>query len=124
VLSNGFLEYVREQLAGLGPVTVRRMFGGAGLYHRGLFFAVMDDDQLFFKVNDRTRPAYQAKGSGPFAPMPNEAPMRAYYEVPSDVLDDRALLVEWARLAVGVARSARRKGKTRRRTGRGRAAAD
>ncbi|MDP3773715.1 MAG: TfoX/Sxy family protein [Gemmatimonadales bacterium] len=105
-VSEAFRDYVLEQLAGLGAVTVRRMFGGAGLYHGGLFFAVLDDDQLFFKVNDDTRPAYVAAGAGPFAPMPNEAPMRGYYEVPADVLDDRDRLVEWARGAVKVARGA------------------
>lgn len=104
-VSDAFRDYVLEQLAGLGAVTVRRMFGGAGIYHGGLFFAVLDDDQLFFKVNDDTRPAYMAAESGPFAPMPGEAPMRGYYEVPAEVLDDRERLVEWARGAVNVARA-------------------
>ncbi|MEK6610285.1 MAG: TfoX/Sxy family protein, partial [Gemmatimonadota bacterium] len=67
-VSDAFRDYVLEQLAGLGAVTVRRMFGGAGIYHGGLFFAVLDDDQLFFKVDGETRPAYEAAGSGPFAP--------------------------------------------------------
>lgn len=108
-VSDAFRDYVVEQLARLGGVTVKRMFGGAGLYHEGLFFAVMDDDQLFFKVDDATRPKYEAAGSGPFAPMPDAGPMRGYYDVPPDVLEDRAKLVDWARDAVAVARTAKKK---------------
>ncbi len=108
-VSTAFRDYVVEQLGGLGDVTARSMFGGAGLYHEAVFFAVMDDDQLFFKVDDATRPRYEAAGSGPFAPMAGEAPMRGYYGVPAEVLEDRATLVEWARDAVAVARATKKK---------------
>lgn len=113
-VSDPFRDYVVEQLAGLGTVTVRRMFGGAGLYWEGTFFGVLDDDVMYFRVSDETRPKYEAKGSGPFAPMPNEAPMRGYYEVPADVIDDRDALVAWAREAVLAARAAKAKPKKRR----------
>jgi DNA transformation protein len=107
-VSDAFRDYVVEQLAGLGAVTVRRMFGGAGLYHEGLFFGVLDDDQLFFRVDDATRPRYEAAGSGPFTPMPDrEAPMRGYYEVPAALLDDRDELAAWARDAVAAAHAAK-----------------
>jgi DNA transformation protein len=79
------------------------MFGGVGLYARGTFFAVIDDDRVFFRVDDATRPRYEARGSGPFAPMPGEAPMRGYYEVPAGILDDRDELADWARESIGVA---------------------
>jgi DNA transformation protein and related proteins len=104
-VTDAFRDYVVEQLGGLGSVTVKRMFGGAGLYHRGVFFAVLDDDQLFFKVDDATRPRYEAAGSRPFNPLPDrEAPMRGYYEVPAAVLDDRDEIVAWAGEALEVAR--------------------
>ena len=108
-VSAAYRAYIVEQLGKLGDVTVRSMFGGAGLYHDALFFAVLDDDQLFFKVDDATRPKYEAAGSGPFAPMQGEAPMRGYYQVPAGVLEDRDELVAWARDAVEVARAAKRK---------------
>ncbi len=110
-VSDSFRDYVVEQLQGLGEVTVRRMFGGAGLYAGGVFFAVMDNDELYFKVDDATRPRYEAAGSGPFAPMPTEGPMRGYYEVPADVLDDRDELAAWARDAVAIGRAAAKKKK-------------
>jgi DNA transformation protein len=108
-VSPAFRDYVVDQLAGLGPVTVRAMFGGAGLYHEAVFFGVLDDDQVFFKVDDATRPGYEAAGSGPFAPMPDAGPMRGYYQVPAEVLEDRAGVVTWAREALAVARSAKRR---------------
>lgn len=105
-VSDAYRDYVLEQLGGLGPVTARRMFGGVGLYNRGLFFAVLDDDQVFFRVDDETRPAYEALGARPFSPMPDrEQPMMGYFEVPAAVLDDRNDLVAWAGRAVAVARA-------------------
>ncbi len=100
-----YRNYVLEQLGGLADVAWRRMFGGVGLYAGGAFFAVMDDDQLYFKVDDATRPTYEAAGSKAFAPIPGGKPMTGYYEVPSGVLDDRDELLRWAQRAVAVARA-------------------
>ena len=113
-VSDTFRDYVVEQLAGLGAVTVRRMFGGAGLYHDGLFFGVLDDDEVFFRVDDATRPRYEARGARPFAPMANEAPMRGYYQVPPEILEDRQALVAWASDAVTAARTAKAPQRSRR----------
>jgi len=110
-VSPGFRDYVLEQLGASVRVTWRPMFGGVGLYGDGAFFGVVDDDVLFFRVDDETRPRYETKGSRPFAPMADEQPMRGYYEVPGDVIDDRELLAEWARGAVRVAREKGKKGK-------------
>lgn len=106
-VSPAFREFVLEQLRDGPPVTWRAMFGGVGLFSGGAFFGVVDDDVLFFRVDDETRPRYEAKGSRPFAPMVDEQPMRGYYEIPGDVIDDRELLVDWAREAVRVASSAK-----------------
>ena len=106
--------YVLEQLSGLGPVVARPMFGGLGLYHDGIFFGLVDDDTLYFKVDDATRPAYEAAGSGPFRPSSDEGPSMGYYEVPGEVLESRDELATWARRAVGVAR---RKASAKRRKG-------
>jgi len=96
------------------------MFGGVGLYAGGAFFGVIDDDQLFFRVDDDSRPAYRARGAKPFAPMANEKPMMGYFEVPAEVLDDRETLGEWARGAVMVAmRTKGSKGSSKGREGSG-----
>ena len=103
-ISEQFLEYILEQLQGLGRLTSRRMFSGAGLYSDGLFFGLLYKDRLYFKTDDSTRPEYEARGSEGFRPRPNTSrqSMR-YYTVPADVLEDGQELVKWARQAVAVA---------------------
>jgi DNA transformation protein len=104
-----FRRYVLDQLHGLGRVTARPMFGGVGLYNDNLFFALLDNDTLYFKVNDATRPRYAALGMKPFCPYPDDPSreMGGYFEVPADVLEDADELVTWARQASEVALSAR-----------------
>ena len=101
-VSASYLTFVLEQLAGLSRVTSRRMFGGVGLYSDTTFFAVIDNDTLFFKLNGETRPRYKKRRMPPFAPMPGQSPMRGYYQVPPAVLEDSDALTTWAREAVGV----------------------
>jgi DNA transformation protein len=103
-ISEQFLEYILEQLQGLGRLTSRRMFSGAGLYSDGLFFGLLYKDRLYFKTDDSTRPEYEARGSEGFRPRPNTSrPSMRYYTVPADVLEDSQELVTWARQAVAVA---------------------
>ncbi len=89
-------------------MTARSMFGGVGLYTDGLFFALIAEDRLYFKVNDTTRPDFERLGMEPFRPFGEEQAM-GYYEVPVDVLEDTAQLEVWMRKAVEVARQAKRK---------------
>jgi DNA transformation protein len=89
---------VVETLQDLGDLSWRKMFGGAGLYLDGAMFALVDSDaQLHLKVDDTNRARFEAAGSERFQRMP-------YYAVPAEVLDDPALLLEWAAESVAVAR--------------------
>src|SRR5450755_3553126 len=82
-VADDFLQYVLEQLAGLGSVTPRRMFGGVGLYHDAKFFAFIAGDTLYFKVNDSSRGAYEAQGMDRFRPYPDKPELSmTYYAVP------------------------------------------
>jgi DNA transformation protein len=105
-VSSSFLEYVLGQLTGVRAVSHRRMFGGVGLYSDAVFFAVMDNDTLFFKVDDVTRPAYTKRRMPPFAPIPGQAPMQGYYQVPPSVLEDADELAAWASQAIQVGAAA------------------
>ena len=115
-VSADYRDFILEQLAGAGRVTPRAMFGGVGLYLDGLFFALIDDDTLYFKADEASRRRYEAAGSRPFCPDPSR-PEQAmgYWQVPADVLEDSELLVDWAREAQGVALSKRSKRGARRR---------
>ncbi|HLF20901.1 MAG TPA: TfoX/Sxy family protein, partial [Aestuariivirga sp.] len=61
-----FAEFLKEQMAGFGPVSVRPMFSGAGVFRDGLMFALVANDVLYFKADDTTKPDFEAEGLGPF----------------------------------------------------------
>jgi DNA transformation protein len=111
-VSDGYLAFVLDQLRPTLPgVRARRMFGGVGLYADELFFALIDDDTLYFKVDDVTREEFTARGMPQFHPMPDMASMN-YYQLPEEVLEEPEPLRAWTERAVDVARRARsRKGK-------------
>jgi DNA transformation protein len=111
--SAGYRDFVVEQLGRVSPVTARSMFGGVGLYVRGLFFALIAEDRLYFKVDDSNRPDFERLGREPFRPFGEEKAM-GYYEVPADVLEDCERLEEWMMKAIEVARRSKRVKKKRR----------
>ena len=102
-VSDEYLAYVADQLDRLGPVRTKRMFGGAGLYFESLFFAVVADDVLYFKVDDSNRSDYEAEGMEAFRPFPEKSMVMGYYQVPIDVLENKETLKEWAEKALLVA---------------------
>ena len=106
--SEGYRDFVLEQLGRVVPVTAKSMFGGVGLYSEGLFFALIAEDRLYFKVDDSTRPDFERLGREPFRPFGEDQAM-GYYEVPADVLEDLEQLGPWTRRAIDVAVKAKRK---------------
>jgi DNA transformation protein and related proteins len=109
-VTRDYRDYVLEQLGRVSPVTARAMFGGVGVYHDGLFFALMDDDTLYLKVDDGNRATFEEAGMGPFRPFGDERAMQ-YYELPADLLEDPERLRPWVDGALDAARRARRKKK-------------
>ncbi len=65
-VSASFKEFLIEQMAGFGPVTIRPMFGGAGVYRDGLMFALIDDEVLYLKADETSRAAFEAENLPPF----------------------------------------------------------
>jgi DNA transformation protein and related proteins len=103
-VSTSYKIYVLEQLHLVGPITARAMFGGVGLYSQGTFFGLIDDDTLYLKVDQSTRPEFELAGSRAFRPYGDDSYSMLYYELPSEVLEDREILKEWVQKAVAVAR--------------------
>jgi DNA transformation protein len=98
-----YLAFVLDQLGQVRKITSRRMFGGVGFYAGEHFFALADDDTLYFKVDDTTRPDFEREGARPFQPFgPDSKPM-GYYEVPPRVLEDAEELALWMTRAILVA---------------------
>jgi DNA transformation protein len=102
--SAGFEAFVVDQLALLGDVTPKKMFGGVGLYCDGWFFGIIARDELYLKADDGTRARFEAGGGRPFDPYPGRSGRMQYYSVPLDVLESAPELERWAREAVAVAR--------------------
>lgn len=115
-VSPNFRDFVLDQLSGL-DVRARRMFGGIGLYGGELFFGVIDDDVVYFKVDDSNRADYTARGCEPFRPYGDDTVSMSYFRVPSDVLEDVDEIKAWARKAISVAASSRMKTKKKKKTG-------
>ena len=119
-ISEDFLDFLKDQLRGLGPITARRMFSGAGIYCDGIIFALVLRDALHFKVDDANRAAYQAEGMQPFTYQARGKPVRveAYWRVPERLLDDPDEMLEWARAALAAGRRAAANKKPKRRRSR------
>ena len=102
-------EHCLELLSPLGAVRTRRMFGGWGFYLDDLFFALIAYERLFLKVNNATRPRFEAAGCEPFiySAKNNKQVSLGYWSAPADAMDSPALMEPWARLALQAALAAR-----------------
>ena len=104
-VSDSFRSFVLDQLAELGDVTPKAMFGGVGLYHRDTFFGIIARDRLYLKVGDGNRGDYERAGMKPFKPFADRPGTMNYYAVPIDVLESPGELAAWSRKAIAVAES-------------------
>ena len=98
------MNYVVDQLSRWGEISVRRMFGGAGLYRDGTMFGLVADDVAYLKVDDSSRADFVKAGSSPFNPYPDKAKttVMSYYEIPPDVLENPDELAKWAQRSLDV----------------------
>src|SRR5207244_12592663 len=119
VASESFAEFLREQLAPLGAITMRRMFGKTGVFCDGFMLAMVRDNTLYFRVDDENRPAF--KEAEAFPPLNYEkkgsAIDLAFWRAPERLFDEPEELVAWARSALAAARrvAAKREGPASRR---------
>lgn len=109
--SDPFVERALELFSALGPpVSARRMFGGLGFYAGGLFFAIGDhqEGRLWLKVDDESRPAFEAVGGQPFTytTARREVMTMAYLTPPDEAMEDAEAMLPWAALGVAAARRA------------------
>jgi DNA transformation protein len=106
-VSQDYLQFVLEQLAGVERITSRRMFGAVGLYSSGFFFGLLDDDTLYLKVDDSNRADYERRGMTPFRPDAAKPGLTmSYFTIPPDVLEDGEQLAAWAHRSVSIAQAA------------------
>lgn len=114
-----YIQHCLELLAPLGPARARRMFGGFGLYADDVFVAIVQDEQLYLKVDDTTRAKFEAAGCQPFIyDAAGKSVSLGYWTAPDEAVESPALMAPWARLAFEAALRARTK--PGRKTGAGR----
>lgn len=120
-VSGSFREFVAEQLAVVGPVTVRAMFGGAGVYLGGRMFALIAFETLYLKADDGSKADFEAEGMGPFAYDAGGGKniIMSYWQCPERLYDDADEMRLWASRAVAVAAKAAAKKKKPARRGAG-----
>lgn len=101
---NEFLTLVLDQMALLGPVSARAMFGGHGLYCDGLFIAIVTGDKLYFKADTLSQPAFEARGLPRFGySARGRAVQLMYYEAPPEVFDEAQAMRDWGHRALEAA---------------------
>jgi DNA transformation protein and related proteins len=107
--TDGFLAYVVELFASWAAVETKRMFGGAAVMRGGRMMALIADDQIYLKVNDATRPAFEAAGSRAFVfeTKGGGSMTMSYWALPPEALDDTDALKLWADRAWSAAAKAK-----------------
>jgi len=116
-VTESYKAYVLEQLARVATgVRARRMFGGVGIYSNDLFFALIDDDALYFKTDATTQREFEALGMPPFRPGGDHGEVMSYHQLPAEILEDPEALPRWVDAALAVARQARMRRSGRRST--------
>jgi DNA transformation protein len=106
VASESFSEFLREQLAPLGRLTMRRMFGKTGVFCEGLMFAMVTADTLYFRVDDHNRAAFKEAESAPPLSYQKKGSSidLSFWRAPERLFDETHELVTWARAALAAAR--------------------
>lgn len=102
---SGFHSFVVDLFAGLGPVRIRRMFGGAGVYAGEVMFALIDDDTLYLKADAALKAELAAEGSASWVYRGRNRVEEntSFWRLPEAALDDPDEAVAWARKALAVA---------------------
>ena len=96
---------IRELFGVFGPVEVRRMFGGAGIYAEGRMFALLSDGVIYLKADEHNAPAFEREQLGPFtyATRTGRRGVMSYRRMPDRLYDDPDELAIWARAALAAA---------------------
>lgn len=99
------LDWLRELLEPQGRVSVRRMFGGHGLYLDGVFVAIVDEGRPYFKADEQSAGEFAEAGGEPFVfESRGKRIQTSYWSVPESALDSAEDMQPWAQRALAAAR--------------------
>ena len=107
-----FATHIVDLLDPFGPCEARRMFGGFGIFHQGLMFALIADANLYLKADAQTRELFEDEGCEAFSYYKKDKEYRlSYYLAPDEFFEDDVATLRWARLAFDAALRTPRKPK-------------
>lgn len=117
VASPEYAEFLREQLAPLGRITIRRMFGKSGVFCDGVMLGMVTDNSLYLRVDDGNRATFEEARSSPPLNYAKKGELidLSFWRLPDRLFDDPDEFLKWARAALGAAKRVAQK---RRRTAR------
>ena len=97
---------IEELFESLGRVSIRRMFGGKGIYHDGAICALEVSGEILLKADAETAPHFRAAGSRQWAyeGKTGKPVLMPYWSIPDEALDDPDLMTKWVRLAAEAGR--------------------
>jgi DNA transformation protein len=105
--SQGFIEFAVELLGRVGPVRARAMFGGHGLYRGDVMIGLVDDDEIFLKTDEETRPRFEEAGCRRWIFEGGGKRMESsYFRPPDEAHESPEDMEPWGRLAVEAGRRA------------------
>ena len=106
VASATFAEFLREQLAPLGRVTVRRMFGKTGVFCDGVMFGMVTENTLYFRVDDQNRVTFREAEAFPPLNYAKKGGIidLSFWRVPERLFDEPDEFITWAQAALAAAR--------------------
>ena len=105
VASASFAEFLSEQLAPIGSIKLRRIFGKTGVFCDGLMLGMVANDALYFRVDDQNRAAFkEAESTAPLNYAKQGAMIDlAFWRAPERLFDEPDELIAWARAALAAA---------------------
>jgi DNA transformation protein and related proteins len=105
-VSTSFKDFIAELLTPVGPATITRMFGGAGVSIDGVTFAILNEDAVYFKIDDTTRGKFEDESMAPFTytSKSGEHALSSYWRCPPRLFDEPEEFAQWAKDALTVAR--------------------
>ena len=93
-------DVIAEMFSGLGPVSIRKMFGGKGIYHNGLIVGVEVRGEVLLKGDAVSGPEFDAAGARRWAyDGKGRAVHMPYWSIPDRAIDDPDELAIWTRKA-------------------------
>ena len=100
------VEFIHDLFQSFGAVTVRRMFGGAGLFADGVMFGLVSGGQIYLKADATTVTCFEREQCEPFeyATKNGKRTLTSYWRLPDRLYDDADELAQWARQALAAAR--------------------